>query len=159
MKKKESCWDISNNIHTESLEHRIMCVERDIKHTGVLSCKLLLKAEPDYMEFFRPCSTEFWILPRVEILEFFLVHFPVFDFPYAMSVGLGLFSPCIGMYLIAAYDFCLLFNCSILLSMWLQLTHVVGVWGSWGAIRPFLSTHFFRLNNPDSQLPITCLVL
>lgn len=43
--------------------------------------------------------------------------------------------------------------------MWFQLIYIVRIWGSWGPIRTFLSTHFSRLNNPDSQPAITCLVL
>lgn len=43
--------------------------------------------------------------------------------------------------------------------MWFKLIYIVHIWDSWGPIRPFLSTHFFRLNNPDSQSDITCLVL
>lgn len=110
------------------------------------------------MGFSRTCSTEFWILPRMEILESFLVHCPMSDFPYEMSVSLGLFLPYIDMSLVAVYEFCLLFNYSLLLSTWLQLVHTVGIWGSWGAIGPPLSTHFFGLNYPDSQPTISCLV-
>lgn len=71
---------------------------------------------------------------------------------------LGVFFSYIGISLVATYDFCLLFNCSALLSIWLQLIYIIGIWGSWGAIRPFLSTYFFRLNNPDSQPALTCLM-